>query len=261
MSGSDNFRNPLDPLGRCPYNDNDVIIRIFAMGKIDIAKDAFNTQQTSQIVGATARQISHWDQQGIVKPSIGSASGRGSRRLYSYMDLLALKTVKSLRDADVSLQKVRKCVSYLRKNIPDISHPLNVCTLVAAGDTVFIALDEQTLVDTVRMPGQTAYRNFIDIAELDRQLRGAVLQLVRKRIENVDVGDMTYQVEIEPDVECGGYVATVAALPGCITEGESLDEILDMAADAIECWLEANDQLATRGKAVPVKQPRTRKRA
>ena len=231
------------------------------MRKIDITQDAFNTRQTSQIIGASARQISHWDKQGIVKPSIGSASGRGSRRLYSYTDLLALKTVKSLRDGNVSLQKVRKCVTYLRRHLPDITQPLSMCKLVAFGDTVLLIRDEQALVDTVTRPGQAAHWDLIDIAELHRELQGTVLQLIRKRIENVDVGDMTYQVEIESDVECSGYIATVAALPGCITQGESLDEILDMAADAIECWLEANDQLATRGKAVPVKQTKPRRRA
>ena len=230
------------------------------MARIDITQDAFNTAQVSEIIGATPRQIRHWDQQGIVKPSIGPASGRGSRRLYSYTDLLALKTVKSLRD-DVSLQKAGKCVSYLRKNLPDVSHPLTYCKLVSAGNTLFMVKDKKTLIDTVNRPGQTGFRGIIDIDVFDKQLRNAVLQLVRKRTENVDVGEMTYQVDIETDVESGGYVATVAALPGCITQGESLDEILDMAVDAIECWLEANEELAIRGKAVPVGQPRKTKKA
>ena len=38
--------------------------------------------------------------------------------------------------------------------------------------------------------------------------------------------------------EEGGYWAEVPALPGCITEGETMDEVLVNLKDAIEGWLE-----------------------
>ncbi|MEI6430032.1 MAG: type II toxin-antitoxin system HicB family antitoxin [Pseudanabaena sp. ELA607] len=42
--------------------------------------------------------------------------------------------------------------------------------------------------------------------------------------------------------EEGGYWAEVPALPGCITEGDTMEEILNNLQDAIEGWLEvAND--------------------
>ena len=46
--------------------------------------------------------------------------------------------------------------------------------------------------------------------------------------------------------EEGGYWAEVPALPGCITEGETKDEIIDNLRDAIEGWLDvANERQAT----------------
>ena len=39
-------------------------------------------------------------------------------------------------------------------------------------------------------------------------------------------------------VEEGGYWAEVPALPGCITEGDTWDELLINLQDAIEGWLE-----------------------
>ncbi len=48
--------------------------------------------------------------------------------------------------------------------------------------------------------------------------------------------------------EEGGYWAEVPALPGCITEGDSMEEVLANLEDAIEGWLHvAND------KRLPVK--------
>ena len=38
--------------------------------------------------------------------------------------------------------------------------------------------------------------------------------------------------------EEGGYWAEVPALPGCITEGETMEEVTANLKDAIEGWLE-----------------------
>lgn len=57
----------------------------------------------------------------------------------------------------------------------------------------------------------------------------------------------TYIVHIEPAEE-GGYVVTVPALPGCVTQGETYEEAVAMAQDAIEGFLEA---LAKAGHPIP----------
>ena len=47
-----------------------------------------------------------------------------------------------------------------------------------------------------------------------------------------------YTVLFEPAAE-GGYVATCPALPGLVTEGDSLEEARTMAEDAIKGYLES----------------------
>jgi antitoxin HicB len=54
---------------------------------------------------------------------------------------------------------------------------------------------------------------------------------------NADMKVYNYTVVITPD-ETGGYVVTTPALPGLVTEGDSLEEARTMAADAIMCYLE-----------------------
>ena len=46
---------------------------------------------------------------------------------------------------------------------------------------------------------------------------------------------LRYTAIFEPQPE-GGYVVTVPALPGCVTQGENLREARRMAADAIQAF-------------------------
>jgi predicted RNase H-like HicB family nuclease len=48
---------------------------------------------------------------------------------------------------------------------------------------------------------------------------------------------MKIKAVIHPAAE-GGFWAEVPALPGCITEGDTLEEVTDNLKDAIEGWLE-----------------------
>ncbi|MEA5508756.1 type II toxin-antitoxin system HicB family antitoxin [Crocosphaera sp. UHCC 0190] len=45
--------------------------------------------------------------------------------------------------------------------------------------------------------------------------------------------------------EEGGYWAEVPALPGCITEGDTWEELMDNLQDAIQGWLEVANNIST----------------
>ncbi|MCC6152719.1 MAG: type II toxin-antitoxin system HicB family antitoxin [Candidatus Hydrogenedentes bacterium] len=57
----------------------------------------------------------------------------------------------------------------------------------------------------------------------------------------------TYTVHLEPAEE-GGYVVHVPALPAIVTEGDSYEEALEMARDAIQLYI---DTLVSEGRPVP----------
>lgn len=52
----------------------------------------------------------------------------------------------------------------------------------------------------------------------------------------VRVGEYSFTVLIEPN-EPDGYLVTCPALPGLVTQGDTLDEAIAMAKDAIEGYL------------------------
>jgi predicted RNase H-like HicB family nuclease len=56
-----------------------------------------------------------------------------------------------------------------------------------------------------------------------------------------------YKVRLTKEPE-GGYTVLVPALPGCITYGESLEEAINMAREAVELYIE---ELRERGESIP----------
>jgi predicted RNase H-like HicB family nuclease len=48
---------------------------------------------------------------------------------------------------------------------------------------------------------------------------------------------MTLKIVLEPSDE-GGYTAYVPSLPGCISEGDTLDEAMTNVREAIDLYLE-----------------------
>jgi antitoxin HicB len=59
------------------------------------------------------------------------------------------------------------------------------------------------------------------------------------RAKTAEGETLTYTVVFEPDEEGHGYTVTCPALPGLVTEGDTLEEARRMAADAILCYLES----------------------
>ena len=59
--------------------------------------------------------------------------------------------------------------------------------------------------------------------------------------------DYRYTIILHPEPEAGGYSVTVPALPGCVTQGETLEEAITMAKDAIRLYVES---LLAEGKTV-----------
>ncbi len=57
-----------------------------------------------------------------------------------------------------------------------------------------------------------------------------------KKHAPVKVGDYGFTVRIEPN-DPDGYLVTCPALPGLVTEGDTLDQAFEMAKDAIEGYL------------------------
>jgi DNA-binding transcriptional MerR regulator len=128
----------------------------------------------------TYRQLDYWARTGLVVPSIRSASGSGSQRLYSFKDILVLKVVKRLLDAGVSLQNIRVAVDALRaRGVDDLAQ----LTLLSDGTTVYECTSSEEVVDLLR-GGQGVFG--IAVSGALRELRGSLEHLPGERADGVE---------------------------------------------------------------------------
>jgi predicted RNase H-like HicB family nuclease len=62
------------------------------------------------------------------------------------------------------------------------------------------------------------------------------------------VGGRAFRTVFTPDRNAGGYWVRVPELPGCLTEGNTLDEAKRMARDAIALWLKVSGDRSNFGQ-------------
>ena len=112
--------------------------------------EGFSGKRAAEIVGITYRQLDYWARTDLVRPSLADAQGSGSRRLYSYRNLLELKVIKTLLDAGIKLESVRGAFSYLRENLGE---DVASAQLVICGTSAVLVRDGQELIDVVNRTG------------------------------------------------------------------------------------------------------------
>ncbi len=130
--------------------------------------EGFSGTHAAKVVGITYRQLDYWARTDLIRPSLSDASGSGSRRRYSYTDLLELRVIKTLLDAGIKLESVRDVFEYLREHVEgDISS----AHLVINGNSVVLATGDE-LIDVLQR-GQGVL-NVLSLAgvkhEVDAQL-------------------------------------------------------------------------------------------
>ncbi len=62
-----------------------------------------------------------------------------------------------------------------------------------------------------------------------------------------------YTIVLHPDPDEGGYWVTVPALPGCYSQGDTRDEAIAYAREAIQLYLE---DLVDNGEPIPEERER-----
>ena len=85
------------------------------MSKTDSVISAYSAEHVTKITGLTERQLAYWDLTEFFTPQFAPiGEGRSIVRIYSFRDLVSLRTLRVLRDEHkVSLQHLRKVAQKL----------------------------------------------------------------------------------------------------------------------------------------------------
>lgn len=206
--------------------------------------NGFSADVTRRIVDITYRQLVYWDKTGLIRPSIQKARGRGSRRLYSFEDLVELRVVARLLAVNISLRAVRKVARYLRQHFTEVIRPLARLSLLTDGKRVLVqTTDRKHLIDATA-DGQLLIT--VAVAPIVQDLKERVAELRATRKLKVRIARREYTAVLTPDLEVGGYSIEVPELPGVVTEADTIPEARKMVAEAVSLWLEASDSAEKR---------------
>ncbi len=110
------------------------------------AEQGYSGKKTAEIVGISYRQLDYWATTDLIKPSLSKAHGSGTRRLYSYTDLVELKVVKTLLDAGIKLESVRDVFSFMRQQLGE---DISSANLVIQGSGSVLTRSGDELIDLV----------------------------------------------------------------------------------------------------------------
>jgi predicted RNase H-like HicB family nuclease len=147
-----------------------------------------------------------------------------------------LKVAATLKDKGLSVQKIRKSINYLKKTFPEVERPLAEMKLITDGESVFVLTEKKQVILDSLSKGQIVMS--IAIGEIIEELRGEVEKISSERRYKVKVMTRSYEVILHPDLEDGGFWVECPELPGCASQGDTVEEALDMIKDAIYGHLE-----------------------
>lgn len=209
--------------------------------------EGYGSRIVAAITGLSQRQIDYWDRTHIIKPSLSMASGKGTRRVYNFSDLVQFRVVAFLKENGISLQKIRKCIAFLRKNTEGLARPLASLKFLTDGETIFVLTsNRKEVLDTLK-EGQLVFS--VAIGRLLMDLQGKIREIERTKSFSVRVGTRKFNVLLHPDLEQGGFWTECPDLPGCLSQGETIEETLAMMTDAIRGHLTVTARGAARTKA------------
>lgn len=137
----------------------------------DSITTGFSGPMVCRLTGVTYRQLDYWARTELVLPSITPAKGSGSKREYSYSDVLEVKVIKSLLTSGVALARARQAVTCLRKSV---GADLASSSLVMSDAGSVLAHDDGDLVDLLR-GGQGVF-NIVPLANVVAELTTTIRQ-------------------------------------------------------------------------------------
>ena len=136
--------------------------------------DGYSGKRTAEIVGISYRQLDYWARTDLIRPSLADARGSGSRRRYSYRDLLELKLVKTLLDNGIKLESIRDAFVYLRDQLGE---DVTSAKLVIAGNSAILVHENEQLIDVVNRYQGQGVLNLLALGGVKEQVDAAIVEL------------------------------------------------------------------------------------
>lgn len=210
--------------------------------------NTFGKGAVISLTGLTYKQIDYWATTGVVIP-FKPGTGKGSRREYSFTDIVALRVAKKLKEDGISLQKIRKALGWLRKqeDFKGLIQPLGELKFVTDGETLFVVdrdldREREKIIDALKN-GQHVFS--VTLGRIIEDLQGEVRQLAKPRETKVWVGNRPFTVILTPTLKNAGFTAQCKEILAVISEGKTEQEALGNIIDVLELYEHEKEESQT----------------
>ena len=229
----------------------------------DPLTDLYTPKDVARLFSIAPSRLRYWDRTGFLSPS----GRRGRRRCYTFQDLVGVRAAKTLLDAGVPLQRVRRSLAALRSLLPKVTRPLTELRVVADGNSVVVS-DSQGRFEASTGQGMLDFelselredvvRALQRHGELDPKKRTAYdLYLEGCRLDEDETtfgqAEDLYRRAIELDPELANAVTNLGNVRfrrGCPQEAEELyQRALAIDADQPEAYYNLGFLYYERGEA------------
>ncbi|MEW5762461.1 MAG: MerR family transcriptional regulator [Bacillota bacterium] len=136
----------------------------------------YTAGEVSKLTGIPYARLDYWARSGFLRPSVSGGNGKGSKRLYAFRDIVALRTARELRDMGIGLQKLRKVVRHLRR-LKGLENPLAEARLVVRGRDVLLASNMKELMSVLNCPGQGVLHLVLDLPTVVQEISAEIRRL------------------------------------------------------------------------------------
>jgi len=141
-------------------------------------QQGYTGPEVCKITGISYRQLDHWTSTSLINASIRNIKGSGFHRLYSFNDIVLVKLVNKLRDAGISLQKIRIALKNVNKilgknsNISDVS-------IFSDGSSIYVLTDNDQMIDLLKK-GQAVFG--ISLGPVHTETEAEILSLYPDKV-------------------------------------------------------------------------------
>ena len=118
-------------------------------------QQGYTGPEVCKITGITYRQLDHWTTSSLIKASIRNLKGSGFHRVYSFQDIIQIKLVNKLREAGVSLQKIRIALKNI-ESILDDNINISDVSVFSDGKSIYVISDNDQMIDLLKK-GQAVF--------------------------------------------------------------------------------------------------------
>lgn len=197
-----------------------------------------STAEVARLTGSTVRMIDHWATTGLLRPSGQDAAGKGSKRRYTFRDVVVLQAVRKLRQCNCPLQKIRKTIRYLQAHYPAETQAdaLAKLTLLTDGKRVYLLTDERQLMEVgTRQLQISAW--VVYLGKLILETTERLESLAQAWTERVILAGRVFHFDVDRGADAPRFVARCRELPGALSAAATAEQAVAELKETVSAVL------------------------